>query len=195
MPGKLEYFYDFVSPFTYLADTQLDGIVSRTGCTLVARPFFLGGVMKATGNSPPINVAAKGAYMFGDLGRWARRYEVKLEMPASFPFNSLKAMRAAVVAVRSGREAEFRKACFQAIWAEGADVGSTAGLVEVLERVGLEADKVLTAIEQQDVKDELTRNTSEAVDRGAFGAPTFFVNESEMFWGNDRLDFVEQALR
>lgn len=195
MAGKLEYFYDLVSPFTYLADTQLPGLVKRTGCELVARPFFLGGVMKATGNAPPVNVPAKGAYMFGDLGRWSRRYGVPIEMPGVFPFNSLKAMRGAIVAVRQGREEAYRNACFHGIWVEGLDVSSAAGLSEVARRAGLDSTALLAAIDQQDVKDELATNTSEAVDRGAFGAPTFFVNGAEMFWGNDRLDFVEEALK
>ena len=193
--AKLEYFYDFVSPFTYLANAQIPGIVSRTGCQLVARPFFLGGVMKATGNAPPVNVPAKGAYMFGDLGRWARRYGVTIQMPSVFPFNSLKAMRGAVVASREDRERVYRNACFHAIWAEGSDVGSSEGLALIAERAGLDPAAFLAAIERQDVKDELTANTNEAVERGAFGAPTFFVDDAEMFWGNDRLDFVEEALR
>ncbi len=195
MPGKLEYFYDFVSPFTYLANSQLPGIVMRTDCELIARPFFLGGVMKATGNAPPAHVPAKGAYMFGDLGRWARRYGVTIQMPAVFPFSSLKAMRGAIVAERQDRERVYRNACFHAIWAEGIDVGSSEGLSLVAERAGLDPVAFSTAIEQQDVKDALTANTNEAVERGAFGAPTFFVNGAEMFWGNDRLDFVEEALR
>ncbi len=195
MSGKLEYFYDFVSPFTYLANGQLPGIVSRTGCELIARPFFLGGVMKATGNAPPVHVPAKGAYMFGDLGRWARRYGVTIQMPAVFPFSSLKAMRGAIVAEREDRERVYRNACFHAIWAEGIDVSGNDGLGLVAERAGLDPAAFLAAIEQPDVKDALAANTSEAVERGAFGAPTFFVNGAEMFWGNDRLDFVEEALR
>lgn len=195
MPGQLEFFYDFVSPFTYLAHTQLPGVVSRTGCRLVARPFLLGGVFKATGNSPGISVPAKGPYMFADLGRWTKRYGVPLQLPATFPFNSLKAMRGAVVAVRQGREEPFRDACFRAIWAEGVDLSSPEELARVAESAGLDGGALLAAIETQDVKDALVASTQEAVERGAFGAPTFFVNGSEMFWGNDRLEFVEEALR
>jgi 2-hydroxychromene-2-carboxylate isomerase len=192
--ARLEYFFDYVSPFSYLADTQLPGIVERTGAEIVYRPFLLGGVMQASKNSPPINVPNKGKYMFTDIGRWAQRYGVELNLNPHFPVNTLHAMRAAVAALGDQRFRDFHQAMFRAVWVEGMNLGDEAVLRATIDAAGLDGAAILTRSKQPDVKDALRRNSDAAVERGAFGAPTFFVGE-EMFWGNDRLDFIEEALR
>jgi 2-hydroxychromene-2-carboxylate isomerase len=192
--ARLEYFFDYVSPFSYLADTQLPALVKRTGAEIIYRPFLLGGVMQASKNSPPITVPNKGKYMFADLSRWAARYGVEINPNPHFPVNTLHAMRAAVVALSDKRFPAFHRAMFRGVWVEGKNLGDEAVLSAAIDGSGLDGAAILARAREQGVKDTLRRNSEEAVERGAFGAPTFFVGE-EMFWGNDRLDFVEEALR
>ena len=190
---RVEYFFDYVSPFAYLADTQLPALAQRTGAEIVHRPFFLGGVMQATKNSPPITVPSKGRYMFVEIQRWAKRYGVPANPNPHFPVNTLTAMRVAVAALGEPRFGDLHRALFRAVWVDGQNLADEAVLEATVAAAGLDAAALLARARQQEVKDALRRNTEEAVERGAFGAPTFFVGE-EMFWGNDRLDFVEAAL-
>jgi 2-hydroxychromene-2-carboxylate isomerase len=191
---RLEYFFDYVSPFSYLADTQLAALVKRTGAEIIYRPFFLGGVMQASKNSPPITVPNKGKYMFTDITRWTRRYGVEINPNPHFPVNTLHAMRAAVAALGEQRFPDFHRAMYRGVWVEGKNLGDEEVLRTAIGASGLDAAKILARSKEADVKDTLRRNSDEAVERGAFGAPTFFVGD-EMFWGNDRLDFLEEALR
>ena len=190
---RVEYFFDYVSPFAYLADTQLPGLAQRTGAEIVHRPFFLGGVMQATKNSPPITVPNKGRYMFVEIQRWAKRYGVPANPNPHFPVNTLTAMRVAVAALGDPRFGDLHRALFRAVWVDGQNLADEAVLEATVAAAGLDAAALLARAKEQAAKDALRRNTEEAVERGAFGAPTFFVGD-EMFWGNDRLDFVEEAL-
>ena len=193
MSPQLEYFFDYVSPFSYLANSQVPGLVERTGVELVHRPFFLGGVMKAAGNSPPATVPAKGKYMSADLARWAKRYGLEMRFNPNFPINTVKLMRAALVSLEDGSFPAFHEAVFHAMWCEPVNLGDDDVVRGVLEKAGLDAAGLLDRATSPQVKDRLRSNTDEAVERGAFGSPTFFLGE-EMFFGNDRLDFVEEAL-
>lgn len=191
---KVEYFFDYVSPFAYLADTQLPALFARTRAEVVYRPFFLGGVMQASKNSPPITVPNKGRYMFTDIQRWAKRYGVPANPNPHFPVNTLNAMRAAVAAVDEPKFADFHKAMFRGVWVDGQNLADEAVLKGVIDAAGLDGAALLARSKDQAVKDTLRKNSEEAVERGAFGAPTFFVGD-EMFWGNDRLDFLEETLK
>jgi 2-hydroxychromene-2-carboxylate isomerase len=192
----LEFFWDVGSPYTYLAATQLPLLAQRTGATIRYRPFLLGGVFKSTGNSRPIEVAAKAAHLLSDLGRWRDHYGVPMKLPPEvpFPINTLGPMRAAVAADAKGKGEAFCHAVFRRYWAEGKDVSNADELGSVVASVGLDPREVLEASVSQEVKDHLRKNTEEAVQRGAFGAPAFFVG-GELFWGNDRLHFVEAKLK
>ena len=191
---KVEYFFDYVSPFAYLADTQVPALIARTGAEIVYRPFFLGGVMQASKNSPPITVPNKGRYMFTDIQRWAKRYGVPANPNPHFPVNTLNTMRAAVAAVDEPKFADFHKAMFRGVWVDGQNLADEAVLKGVIDAAGLDGAALLARSKDQAVKDTLRKNSEEAVERGAFGAPTFFVGD-EMFWGNDRLDFLEETLK
>ncbi len=193
---KLEVYWDVASPYTYLALTQIPGLVERTGAEVVYRPFLLGGVFKATGNTMPGAVAAKGAYMMEDLKRWATEYGVTMKLPGEvpFPINSVGPMRLAVAAGRRGQGPAIAQALIRAYWVDGKDVSQPDVLSSVAESIGLDPAAMAADLQDQSVKDELRSSTEEAVARGAFGSPTMFVNGT-MFWGNDRLPHVEAALR
>ena len=191
---QLEFFFDYVSPFSYLANTQVQAIAARTGAELVYRPFLLGGVMQATGNQPPATLPARGRYLPEDIGRWVRRYGIPFTFNPSFPMKTLDAMRAALAAQEQGVFPAYHAALFRAAWAEPANLADPAVLRDLIAKAGLDPAPLLAAAASEPIKERLKANTAEAVERGAFGAPTFFVG-GEMFFGNDRLDFVEEALR
>jgi 2-hydroxychromene-2-carboxylate isomerase len=156
--------------------------------------MLLGGVFKSTGNQSPVVVPAKAAYMNNDLERFAKRYGVPFSFNPHFPINTLALMRGAVayqddVVVSS----TYRDAIFRAIWVEARNLNEPDVIGQVLSDAGLDPAELMNRIGQQTVKDQLIANTEEAVNRGVFGAPTFFVGE-RMFFGQDRLDFVADAL-
>jgi 2-hydroxychromene-2-carboxylate isomerase len=186
-----EFVFDVGSPYTYLASTQLRGLEQRSGCQLQLTPVLIGGFKKALGGSM-MPSAPQLFHMQKDLQRWARRYGIRLEFPASFPAKTVLAQRAIIAAGDGARAA--MHALFDIYWSQGRDVEDPEVVKAALAQAGLDAAAIVAAAEQQPVKDQLRKNTEDALDRGAFGSPTFFVGD-EMFWGNDRLDFVEAALR
>lgn len=191
----VEFFFDFGSPATYLAWTQLPAICTATGASLIFRPMLLGGVFQATGNASPITVPAKGRYMLTDFARFARRYGVPMRFNPFFPINTLALMRGAVgLQMRDqARFDEYVSAIFRAIWVDGRNLGDAAVVAEVLANAGFDPVAFAAVTGDPAIKDALKANTEEAVRRGAFGAPTLFVGD-EMFFGQDRLDLVKEAL-
>lgn len=194
MSRELEFFFDVGSPASYLAWTQAPGLCRRTGATLRYRPMLLGGVFKATGNASPAAVPAKGRYSGQDMQRFARRYGVTLTMNPHFPVNTLMAMRLATAALDSEQRDTVLAALFEGLWLRERDLSDIDVLGRTLTEAGLDPAHWAALAQDQAVKDNLKATTEEAVERGVFGAPTFFVGE-EMFFGQDRLDFVEEALR
>lgn len=189
---KLEFFFDLSSPYSYLAATQVGPIADRAGAEIVWKPMVLGALFKAVGNEMPARVPHKARWMGNDLQRWADHYGVPWRWSSHFPTNAIKAMR--LVLVDDGKAAAVALAGFGAMWAEDRDITAEPELTRIAERGGLDPAAALAAIENPAIKDRLRANTDEAIARGAFGAPTMFVGD-EMHWGNDRLHFVEAALR
>ena len=192
---RVEFFFDFGSPTTYLAWTQLPKIAADCGAALDWRPMLLGGVFKATGNASPVTVPAKGRWMGEDIRRWAARYGVPFTFNPHFPINTLTLMRGAV-GVQLRRPQDFTRyveAVFRAMWVEPRDLGEAEVLAQTLAAAGFDAG-FTDIVADPEVKAALIANTEEAVRRGVFGAPTMFVG-SEMFFGQDRLEFVREALQ
>lgn len=193
MSRSFDYYLDFASPYTYLADSQIPGLVERTGAAVVYKPMVLGAVMVGSGNAPPTTVPAKGAYMGQDLQRWLKRYDLPFEFNPHFPVKTIFALRCALVALEEGGFEALRDSIFRAVWSEKIDPSDLAAMKPVIERAGLDADHMVERTGDPEIKARLKANTDEAIERGVFGAPTIFVGD-EMFFGNDRLDFVEAAL-
>ncbi|MCJ1880712.1 MULTISPECIES: 2-hydroxychromene-2-carboxylate isomerase [Pseudomonas] len=195
MSKSVEFYFDFGSPTSYLAYTQLPGICAESGAELVYRPVLLGGVFQATGNASPIAVPAKGRYTLIDMTRFARRYGVPMKMNPHFPINTLTLMRAATgIQLRQPERFEALLACvFKGMWVDALNLGDPAVLGRLLAEAGFDPQALLALTAEQEVKDALKANTEAAIKRGMFGAPTFFVG-NEMFFGQDRLDFVREAL-
>lgn len=192
---QVEFFFDVGSPYSYLAYRQLPKIAQAKGAEIVWRPMLLGGVFQATGNSSPATVPAKGQYSNIDLERWAKHFDVPIQQNPHFPINTLQLMRGAVgMQLRS--EAEFHRylaAIFSAMFEHPRNLGDLQELAAVLEAAGISPALMLKLVQDDRVKQALRKTTEEAVARGVFGAPTFFVGDA-MFWGQDRLHFVEAAL-
>ena len=191
-----EFWFDFGSPAAYLAWTQIPAIEAATGAQAIWRPMLLGGVFQATGNHSPATIPAKGRYTFIDFDRFARRYGVPLRYNPHFPINTLMLMRGAVgMQLRDPeRFADYCAAMFQAIWVESLDMNDAGVVGQALHRAGFEPQALLALSQEPDVKAALKAATEEAVARGVFGAPTFFVGD-QMFWGQDRIDFLKEALQ
>ena len=194
MARTLEFYFDYGSPYSYLADTQVEAIAQRAGATLVRKPMLLGGVFKATGNHSPAELPQKSAWSGFDMPMWARHYGVPFQRNPFFPVNTLALMRGAAAAQIDGSFERYHPAVFKAMWVEGRNLNDMNEVAAVLTAAGLDAAKFGARIQDQDVKDRLKATTDEAVARGVFGAPTCFVDKM-MFFGNDRLPFVELALK
>ncbi|WDY55946.1 2-hydroxychromene-2-carboxylate isomerase [Pseudomonas sp. PSKL.D1] len=195
MSKTVAFYFDLGSPASYLAWTQLPALCARHGATLEYRPILLGGVFQATGNASPAMVPAKGRYMFIDLGRYAARYGVPFTLPPGFPINTLTLMRGVFgVQMRSPeRLAPLLEALFNGLWAQGRNLGDVAVLDDTLGQAGFDPAAFHALAADVEVKAALKQATEAAVARGVFGAPTCFV-EGQMYFGQDRLDFVEAAL-
>ena len=195
MSRQVTFYFDFGSPTTYLAWTQLPRIAEEFGASIDWRPMLLGGVFKATGNASPVTIPAKGRWMNADMARWAQRYGVAFAFNPHFPINTLTLMRGAVAFQRRGAEelARYLDAVFRALWQDGRNVGDAAVLADMLAAAGLDADAFPALVADPAVKAALIANTEEAVARGIFGAPSFFV-DGTLHFGQDRLDFVRAAL-
>ena len=192
---SVDFYFDYGSPAAWLAYTQLPSLAADTGAAVVMKPMLLGGVFQSTGNRAPITVPLKGSYLFRDFARFARRYGVPLVMNPHFPINTITLMRVdAGLAMRSDvRLPAYRDAMFRAIWVDQQNMNDPASVGAVLARAGFDPAEMLAIASDPAVKEELKALTQAAVDRGVFGAPTFFVGD-EMFWGQDRIDFVREAL-
>ncbi|SEE82251.1 2-hydroxychromene-2-carboxylate isomerase [Pseudomonas migulae] len=195
MSKAVEFYFDLGSPATYLAYTQLPKICAQTDSQLIYIPILLGGIFKATGNASPAAIPAKGLYMFQDLDRYAKRYGVPLKFNPNFPINTLMLMRA-VTGMQLRHPERFQAfidCLFRAIWVEGRNLADLATVAAVLTQNGFDPTEVLALTADEDVKATLKNNTEKAVQRGVFGAPSMFV-DNQLYFGQDRLDFIREAL-
>jgi 2-hydroxychromene-2-carboxylate isomerase len=195
-PPVIEFFFDFGSPTSYLAATQLPRIAEETAAVLRWRPMLLGGVFKATGNASPVSVPAKGRWMMQDITDWARRYGVPFAPNPHFPVNTLPLMRGDVAVARhaAAHIGRYREAVLSGMWQQGLNLGDPGVLATLLHGIGLDPAAFVGWIADPAVKAELQANTEEAVARGVFGAPSCFVGD-RLFFGQDRLEFVREAVR
>ena len=192
----VEFWFDVGSPAAYIAWHRLPKIAAEEAASIDYRPMLLGGVFQATNNHSPMTVPAKGRYMMVDLERFAHRDGTPFSHNPFFPINTLMLMRGAVgLQMREPkRMVDYVDAVFRAIWVEGKNMNDPAVVGAVLHGGGFDPQALLALTADPEVKDRLKTVTAEAVERGVFGAPTFFV-DGHMYWGQDRLDFVQQALK
>ena len=196
MPAQIDFYFDFVSPYSYLASTVLPRLVAEHKASISYRPFGLLDLMKIVGNRPTtIECKNKASYAMADLQRWARNYQVSFAPNpywTSIDFAELD--RGALVAVDEARGADYVNAIYGAIWGDPVDLSQRPVLIGVLDRADFGSSLLLERANSVEYIAKLEKNTNAAAKRGVFGSPTMFVGE-EMFFGNDRVDFVAQAVR
>jgi 2-hydroxychromene-2-carboxylate isomerase len=197
--AEVECFFDCSSPWTYFAFESLLTMQDEIGVTVEWRPFLVGGVFNAVNqsvyNSRDTPVPAKQAYGRKDQQDWARYLGLPiLYRPSVFPVNSVRAMRACIVLAPDGKLVPFARAVFKAYWTDDKDISKPSALVAICSELGIDADVLMAAIELQPVKDTLRANTQEAIDRGSFGSPTIFVGGDDMYFGNDRMPLIRDAV-
>jgi 2-hydroxychromene-2-carboxylate isomerase len=194
----LEFFFDCSSPWTYLAFTRIHAVLERTNADVIWRPILVGGVFNAVNRevydrraNPD---ARKTSYYEKDLRDWARLAGIAIGKPAVFPVRAVAVMRCAIAADEMGGLIAFARAAFETYWGDLEDISQVPVLTKVAERAGLDAAALLARSEAPDIKDRLRLNTEEVIARGGFGSPTMFVDKTDMYFGNDRLELVEAAL-
>ena len=196
MPRQIDFYFDFVSPYSYLATTQFPRLRADTGADIVYTPFRILELMKLVGNRPTtVECKNKGTYAGADIRRWAARYGVPYKRNPhlrSIDHDFLR--RAAVVAIEQGHGDTYVRSVYRAIWAEEANLADRLNLVAVLDTAALEGEALLEAADEPRYGELLDKSTEAAAQRGVFGSPTFFVGD-QMFFGNDRLDFLTEAVK
>jgi len=196
MPVQIDFYFDFVSPYSYLASTVLPRLAAEHTASISYRPFGLLDLMKIVSNRPTtIECENKAIYAMADLQRWAKSYQVSFASCPYWKSIDFPALgRGALVAVDEGRGADYVNAIYRAIWGEPEDLSQRPALIGVLDRAGFGGALLLGRASSVEYIAKLKKNTGAAAERGVFGSPTMFVG-GEMFFGNDRLDFVAKAVR
>jgi 2-hydroxychromene-2-carboxylate isomerase len=195
----IEVFFDCSSPWTYLAFTNLRKLCSELGEPITWRPILVGGIFNTINPSVYAQradpVPAKARYMRKDLADWARYSGLTIAFPPSvFPVNSVKAMRGCLLLEPEGKLVEFATAVFEAYWGNDLDISNDEVLTQICERTGVVPSTFFAGIASKEIKEQLRSNTEELVARGGFGSPTMFVAGADMYFGNDRLPLVREAL-
>jgi len=194
MSKTLDVYLSFSSPFSYLAQTQLAALAERTQCDIAYHVIDLRKIWEFTGNPGPIDVAAKFNYLVKDVGDWCRHYNVPLNRPSRFPMNNRPASAGAAIAQKAGKLPEYIDRVMRAYFVEDQDIADPQVLGKLGAEIGLDADAVVAGVTDAAILQEVDAKGEAAAKRGVFGVPTFFIGD-DMYWGNDRLIFVEEALK
>lgn len=197
MAKALEFYFDYISPYSHIANAAVKQLKERTGAAVDIRPMFLGAVMQTTGNRPPGMVPAKNTYMLADLQRCAARQGVTIRMNPYFPLVSTRDLLRATIGLASdpAEQQRFIDACFRHMWetSDALKPDDDASVKAMCEAEGFDFAEIQRLAADDANKAAMKENTDTAIARGAFGSPTFFVGD-EMFFGHDRLDYAAEAL-
>ena len=195
MSDPIKFYFDFSSPYGYLASECIDAIAARHGRDVTWRPYLMGVAMKLTGSSPVVNRPMLGEYSRRDMERSARRLEVPFQFPEPFPIPSIAACRAVYWMERTdaGEAKPLARAIYRAYFVDGRNISEADVVADVAADSGADRDALLAGIQEPAIKDRLKEVTNDAIERGVFGSP-FFMVDDEPFWGHDRMDEVHRWL-
>ncbi len=195
----IEFYFDISSPWTYLAFHNVQPLARELDVRIAWKPILVGGIFNTV--NPSVyefrkhGSPGKQRYLEKDLADWARHTGLSIKFPPSvFPVNSVKAMRACIFLDGEGKLPAFARAVFEAYWGRDEDIADDQVLAEACRIAGADPARVLAGISEPAIKDQLRRNTDELIARGGFGSPTMFVNGDDMYFGNDRLHLLREAL-
>jgi len=196
MSAQIDFYFDFVSPYSYLASLVLPRLAAEHGASISYRPFTLLELMAIVGNRPTtLECKNKGAYAMSDLQRWAKHYKVNFAPnPYWSKIDFPELGRAALLAIDAGRGADYVQSIYGALFGEPRDLSQRSLLIGTLDAAGFQGAQMLKQAGTEAYVAKLEKSTNAAAERGIFGSPTMFVG-GEMFFGNDRLDFMALALR
>ncbi len=193
MTKTVTFCFDFGSPYSYLAYNYLSPI-KDAGAQIELKPVLLGGIFKATGNQPPATVQKKGEYMFKDIQRWSKKLNISFKMNPYFPILTVPHMRGAILAQKKNILEDYMQSMFDSMWLKGLNLNDQEILTQVASESGIDPNDFAEGISSDEIKNELKENTQFAIDKGAFGVPTYFL-EDEMFWGIDSIKFLLDSLK
>lgn len=195
MATPIEFYFDYSSPYSYLASESIEQLAGRYGRDVAYKPILLGAAFKIAGTGPVVDVPLKGEYSKRDMQRSARFAAVPFVLPDPFPIATVAAARAHIWLDETDptRAPAFVHAVFREYFVAGRNIADSAVLAGVLRRIGADAEQALAAIQQAPIKERLRALVDSALARGVFGAPFIFV-DGEPFWGHDRLAQVEKWL-
>jgi len=196
--GKLEFFFDCSSPWTYLAFKEIENLCSRLNLELIWKPILVGGIFNTINpsvyESRSNPVKPKASYSRKDLNDWSLIRGITVNWPDVFPVNSVKAMRGVLFALERNKVSEYVELVFCSYWTNNLDISLDEVLIKIVEELGWSSNKFISFINLESTKEALKLNTEELAKRGGFGSPTMFVDNENMFFGNDRLNLIEELL-
>ena len=196
--GKLEFFFDCSSPWTYLAFKEIEKLCSRLNLELVWKPILVGGIFNTINpsvyESRSNPVKPKASYSRKDLNDWSLIRGITVNWPDVFPVNSVKAMRGVFFALNRNIVSEYVELVFYSYWTNNLDISLDEVMIKIVEELGWSSEKFISFINLESTKEALKQNTEELAKRGGFGSPTMFVDDENMFFGNDRLNLIEELL-
>jgi 2-hydroxychromene-2-carboxylate isomerase len=194
----IEFFFDYSSPWTYLAYDRIEEFCEKNKAELIWKPFLVGGVFNKVNPSvyqrrenpiPP-----KDNYYRKDMHDWAQMQGIDLIKPSIFPLNSVKALRGAFVAIDEGKISAYSAGCFKAYWSNDQDISQEDILRPIAEVAGMDGEAFMAKITEEPIKRKLFETTDEIITREGFGSPTFFLDKDDMYFGNDRLEVMQAAI-
>ena len=195
---KFEFFFDCSSPWTYLAFSRIHSVIEKYNLDPIWKPILVGGVFNEVNkdiysqreNPNP----RKFKYSRKDMQDWAELSNIKINWPSIFPVNAVKMMRIAIVAEEENKLIEFVNCCFKSYWENDLDVADENILKKILIDCDLEPIKIFKSINEDRIKKKLRNNTENLIERGGFGSPTIFINDTDMYFGNDRIELIDYKL-
>ena len=198
MSNKVEYFLDCSSPWTYLSFKGIQELSKRKSFEIIWKPILVGGIFNTINpsvyESRQNPIKEKLVYSQKDLDDWSKSRGLNITMPRVFPVNSVKAMRGSFFFQDASKIEDYLEAVFYAYWTEGKDISDDDILKSIVDQLNGSSEEYFDFIKTPEAKERLISNTQELMDRGGFGSPTFFLNDDDMYFGNDRIQLIEEKL-
>lgn len=195
MPAhSLKFYFDYNSPYAYMASTQIEAVCARQDTELQWLPVVLGGIFKAKDIVPPHMHPHRRAYMLQDLQDLAEYYDVPYQPRSEFLFNPILSQRATLCVGQGPQRGKAVHALYRGAFVENLNLGDRDVVVKLLDKAGFDGKDLVEKTQQQAIKDELRAITDQAIEEGMFGAPTFMVDNKKLFWGQDRMPLLENYL-
>ena len=194
MIKKFEFYFDFASPYAFLAHKQIRKIENENQIKIEYKPILLGGLLKSAGIKPIADTPVKGRHMIKDCKLWAEKYDIDFKFNSYFPIITLNLMRCALVAEKKNFFQNFINKVFDAIWKDGLNLNDKLILEKLLKNMDINPINFINDASDEKIKNDLKNRTDEAFEKGIFGTPSFVIN-NKIFWGQDRLEFVLNEAR